>query len=606
MKTNDNPKGIWTPVWPVRRAALLRLLVITSVIFPLSWAANALLVGSWNLLGNRDAESVRHLIELQVIWIATVSIVFLASLLPPVRRLFGWLTARRVLFGLMCFVTLAALFYAEENWRGARAWNHYRQELEAGSAQLDLAAFVPQPVPDEQNFAATPFVKSWFERGTFAANDHRWEDNYSRVAGQVSTTKPGENNALQIKGDRQFVDLAGWATAFDAIRSGETNLDGRFDSGKLDRASRVQAAPAVLEGLKTNELIFAELRAAGQRPYSRYPIRYNLDDPWGILLPHLANVRAVCQRLQLKACAELAAGRSDDALADVQLLLSLADSVKEEPFVVSYLLRAACVHLAVQPVWEGLADHVWTDAQLQVLQARFQSYDFVASMKRPFDCERAAGALTAELIRKKGLALLVEFIGPGSPTSMDRKFANWCGAFIPRGWYYQEQLNHCRLYQMQLDGAYNPAKKRISPEKIKANTKALEREIASGSLGKTVGGFLNHRIIAALFLPALNKIPLKAAMAQAAADQTVLACVLERCRMANGSFPEALDALVPKFISQLPADVISGKPYIYRRTDDGQLILYTAGWDEKDDGGLPGKTLFDEQQGDWVWRYPMK
>src|SRR6266550_2719012 len=265
MKTNDNPKGIWTPVWPVRRAALLRLLVITSVIFPLSWAINALLVGSWNLLGNRDAESVRHLIELQVIWIATVSIVFLASLLPQVRRLFGWLTARRVLFGLACFVTLAVLFYAEEDWRGARAWNDYRQELEASGAQLDLAAFVPQPVPDGQNFAATPLVKSWFERGTFAANDHRWEDNYARVAGQVS--KPGEQPALQAKGHRQFVDLAGWAAAFDAIRSGETNLDRTFDSGKLDQASRAPAAPAVLEGLKTNETIFAELRAASQRPH---------------------------------------------------------------------------------------------------------------------------------------------------------------------------------------------------------------------------------------------------------------------------------------------------------------------------------------------------
>src|SRR6185436_8523753 len=222
------------------------------------------------------------------------------------------------LFALACFVTLAVLFYAEENWRGARAWNHYRQALEANGGQLDLAAFVPPPVPEDQNFAATPFVKSWFERGTFTANDRRWEDNYSRVAGRVSASKPGEVPALHGKGNRQFIDLAGWAAAFEAIRSGETKLDRTFDSGKLDRASRAQAAPAVLEGLKTNETIFAELRSASQRPHSRYPIVYSLDDPWSILLPHLANVRAVCQRLQLKACAELAAGRSDDALADVQ------------------------------------------------------------------------------------------------------------------------------------------------------------------------------------------------------------------------------------------------------------------------------------------------
>ena len=33
---------------------------------------------------------------------------------------------------------------------------------------------------------------------------------------------------------------------------------------------------------------------------------------------------------------------------------------------------------------------------------------------------------------------------------------------------------------------------------------------------------------------------------------------------------------------------------------DGQFILYSVGWNEKDDGGVPGKTLFDEKEGDWV------
>ena len=50
--------------------------------------------------------------------------------------------------------------------------------------------------------------------------------------------------------------------------------------------------------------------------------------------------------------------------------------------------------------------------------------------------------------------------------------------------------------------------------------------------------------------------------------------------------------------------MLTGEPYKYRRTDDGRFVLYSVGWDEKDDGGVPGKTLFDEKQGDWVWEYP--
>lgn len=46
------------------------------------------------------------------------------------------------------------------------------------------------------------------------------------------------------------------------------------------------------------------------------------------------------------------------------------------------------------------------------------------------------------------------------------------------------------------------------------------------------------------------------------------------------------DALAPQFIIKLPHDVINGQPLKYRRTDDGSFILYSMGWNEKDDGGF--------------------
>jgi len=52
--------------------------------------------------------------------------------------------------------------------------------------------------------------------------------------------------------------------------------------------------------------------------------------------------------------------------------------------------------------------------------------------------------------------------------------------------------------------------------------------------------------------------------------------------------------------------VISGEPYKYHRTTGGQFVLYSIGWNEKDDGGAPGQTLFHDKQGDWVWQYPAK
>jgi hypothetical protein len=57
----------------------------------------------------------------------------------------------------------------------------------------------------------------------------------------------------------------------------------------------------------------------------------------------------------------------------------------------------------------------------------------------------------------------------------------------------------------------------------------------------------------------------------------------------------------------LPNDVITGQHYKYRCIEDGQFVLYSVGWNEKDDGGVPGKHgLFDNQEGDWVWECLVK
>ena len=81
--------------------------------------------------------------------------------------LFSWRTVRRGLVGLAGFATLTALFYTEENWRGKRAWENCKRELEAKGAVLDWNAYIPPPVPDDQNIFKAPGIKEsdWVGRG---------------------------------------------------------------------------------------------------------------------------------------------------------------------------------------------------------------------------------------------------------------------------------------------------------------------------------------------------------------------------------------------------------------------------------------------------------
>jgi hypothetical protein len=418
------------------------------------------------------------------------------------RWFFSWRGLRRELILLAWLVTLIALFHGEETWRGRRAWNQYRHELEAKGEQLDYAALIPKPVPDDQNFAATPAIKSWFKMSTTPDLEPKWDDNYSRVAERVSPPKVKDARA-----ERRFEDLAAWETAFAAVRSGELAPQQKFYSTNLDAASRAKAAPAVLDGLQTNEALFAELRVASQRPDSRYPVNYDVESPFAILLPHLRMVKGVCQRLELKACAELAGGQSDQALEDLKLLFRLADSLKADPFLISYLVRLSCGQIATRPIWEGLAEHHWTDPQLRELETRLQQYNFIADLKTTLAAEQAASIATIELVRKKG-PWYVDYIGcevnaPPGGDSMLAKCA-WL-VVVPQGWYDQEELNYSRAFHLELATSLDTASQRISPARVKADTQAFEQMMwVSGFAGTKLGIILHHRLMAQMLLPALG------------------------------------------------------------------------------------------------------
>jgi hypothetical protein len=502
---------------------------------------------------------------------------------------FSWRIIRRILIILAWVVTVVALFYAEENFRGRRAWNRYRAQLEARGEQLDLKAFIPAPVQDEDNFAAVPFVRNWFDPELRRDQKQIWNDDYVPISSKVDPRRNDEHAS------RQFLDLVAWANAFEAFKNGRFDSF-RYSPGSLTLDARSNAAPAVLESLKTSATNLAQLRLGSQRPHARYPIVYDLDNPWAILLPHLAQIRAASQRLELRACAELAAHQNDKALDDLKLMFSLADTVKEEPFLVSYLVRLACFHLAIQTLWEGLTEHAWSDAQLQEIQARLQQYDFLADLQRPLGAEKAGAILTVDLLIRGRFQL--ETLTSGSPGASEPPLPEWLLSHVaPRGWFYQEQVNYCRLDNLQMGGIFDAAKKQVSPARVEANRREMERDIFPGGLRP----LFQHHVIARLLLPALLDTVRKTAQAQTAANQAALACAIERYRLANGVLPEKVDLLSPALINSPPNDVVTGKPYNYRREENG-FVLYSVGWNENDDGGRPGKTLFDEKQGDWVWR----
>ena len=87
------------------------------------------------------------------------------------------------------------------------------------------------------------------------------------------------------------------------------------------------------------------------------------------------------------------------------------------------------------------------------------------------------------------------------------------------------------------------------------------------------------------------------AFVQTSVNQAAVACALERYRLANGTYPEALDQLVPAHLPTVPRDAVSGRPIIYQRLDDSSFILRGVGSNELDDRK-------SKSSDDWLWMYP--
>jgi hypothetical protein len=136
----------------------------------------------------------------------------------------------------------------------------------------------------------------------------------------------------------------------------------------------------------------------------------------------------------------------------------------------------------------------------------------------------------------------------------------------PKAWSYGHVDNHYRRLSQELrktyasrvepasDGAYDPV-----AGSIRVSVKSISRQFAE------------------------NEAMLRLLRAQLA---------LQEYRAKHGDWPATLADLTLGVVAQVPVDPFTGNPLKYRRKG-GEVLLYSVGWDLKDDGGIspvPGRT----------------
>ncbi len=556
---------------------------------------------------------------------------FFLALIPSLQPLFRWVV-RRSVFLAACLITLVAVFYAEENWRGKHAWENFKREAQSRGESMEIKDIIPPAVPDDQNVAATPLFKpigdecdlEWRRMHSGPNGVTNVADRLNFGIGRTNEQWPDGATANWMIGQR--TDLKAWQNYYrnptppavlwaeaQAAFAERYGLPGTTISKPVPTTA-TNAVPNefpttpqpqtpvadVLLALSKYDAILDELRSAAARPQARFPIRY--EDGFSALLPHLARMKSLNQFLALRAAAKLESGRTNDAAADVELSLRLADLVREEPFLISHLVRLAQFQVALNPLWEGFVEHRWTDGQLANFERRLSQFDFLADFQRALRGERACCTWTIDYVNRMRDASVLG--NPedqsGGPSASERMFGEIMFQLIPSGWFEQNKASLGRLHMELILPTVDRESRLVSPSNMNRLMATLEQRLTRRSPYNWFG---------ALLLPAIGNASSKFAQGQASADLARVACALERHRLAQGQYPETLDALAPQFIAKIPHDVITGQPLKYRRTADG-FTLYSVGWNEKDDGGSVVTTKDKRRpgwtQGDLVWQMPAK
>jgi hypothetical protein len=336
---------------------------------------------------------------------------------------------------------------------------------------------------------------------------------------------------------------------------------------------------------------FDLIREAVKRPQSRMEGDYeHFNRMPGI---DFAAVGAVAQTLADRAACFLILKQPDQALADLTLLDDLLDSLARpgaKPVTLAWASGITALRgLHAETIAFGLRLQAWGEPQLTVLQDQLSHVDIFTLVwsamesERAWECQFLATAPRSEVAQALGL-------GGGSRTLLEkmRNRRYLVFKFMPAGWVYQNIERMATLSQ----GAINSVDRTqgiVRPHQVEEARQQMLTNFTQRSPLSMLAKLTTPQSVAAL--PA-------AARVQALVNETLVVCALERFRLGRGLYPDSLDVLAPQFIPVLPVDPINGGPLLYRHIGQGNFVLYSVGWDEKDNGGVPTDA---GGNGDWVW-----
>ncbi|MHB8522501.1 MAG: hypothetical protein ACYDH9_17330 [Limisphaerales bacterium] len=591
------------------------------------------------------------------------------SRIPTLRRIFRKVFNRRTFFVALFLASLVTLFYAVENWRGKRAWDACKRELEAKGEVLDWFAYVPKPVPDAENMMKVPLIESLFIRSSASAGFKLLEPKIdvkpaANLTGEGNTNAPvtlaevvillPNSNTTPAPGDLVYVmsDLAAGRVeekpVLDRLPGGRHLLGAQgitLIERPLTRQSPLPRLYLRASKLPTARELTDLLNRSGVlgRDIGLYVAATTAPNVYRAAL----ELRSVYVAADYLKGTDLLQPRFDAIRAAARRQYARIDADYTEPFMLpipNYVaVRTVCQlaaqraqaclllgrpdqalrELALIPDVRRLLDSsqpTLVSAMINVavvgLHVMVVEQGFADGLWQEPQWE----ALQAQLRQINLLPLYVRSIRGGERAAMIYMLETYPRVKLAKMfvgeknsiWRSQVGLYVllCPRGWLYQNAAVVARVEQAGVEWFDVNQQHVDVLMLTKAWNHLEPDLERHSAydsLAGMMVPNFFKASITATRNQTFANEALLACAVERHRKANGAYPETLDALVPRFVDKLPHDIVNSQPLKYRRTDDGGYRLYSVGWDLKDDGGQAGPNgIFDPSSKDWVWIGPGK
>lgn len=486
------------------------------------------------------------------------------------RWLFRLVWNRRVGWALVVLVSLITVLWQWENWRSARELAVVHRRVVERLGTDDPVAFMPPKVADEQNYFANPLLESWL-RVT------------KPETGRMKYTPPAEallpkgfimpEILAQEEGDIERLDLDFWIEK---------------------RGIQTDEAPAVVlaRELGDGNGLLPKLAEGLNKPFSimkpgqQEAREASGGNPWNAAFPEFQSINEFQRQLGLHLRSAALVGDSDKAASTALIMLRFSEAPARGGMI-GCLVPLALHDITFEALHEALSHPAWTEDSLGRLQLRLAQFDDLENYEKAHACEILSMFQGLAYFRSHADALDgIGRVAPGTSfwermTGQTFEFAMKKG---PIGWH---DANIAFYADCMLD--------QLGPPGHTAWLSAASRDGKARQRSKEANAWPNpRRLLGVIAIPNLGNLTQTAAETLFHRRCLIIACALEKHRLRHGVFPASMEAVKKELqLFSLTDPARPESPLGYRLDKDG-YVLWSAGPDAKDDGGVKDR--------DWLWR----